>query len=57
MPKEIGIEVDYSKEVSKASIDDMRPILKHYTENIKIILILHFNSLILNSWSVLQKDV
>ena len=33
--KEIGIEVDYSKEVSKASIDDMRPILKHYTENIK----------------------
>lgn len=33
--KEIGIEVDYSKEVSKASIEDMRPIIELYTENIK----------------------
>ena len=33
--KEIGIEVDYSKDVSKASIDDMRPIIERYTESIK----------------------
>ena len=33
--KEIGIEVDYSKDVSKASIEDMRPIIERYTENIK----------------------
>lgn len=33
--KEIGIEVDYSKDVSKASIDDMKPIIKRYTESIK----------------------
>ena len=33
--KEIGIEVDYSKDVSKASIEDMRPIIELYTQNIK----------------------
>lgn len=33
--KGIGIEVDYSRDVSKASIDDMRPIIERYTENIK----------------------
>lgn len=33
--KNIGIEVDYSNDVAKASADDMRPIIERYTENIK----------------------
>lgn len=33
--KNIGIEVDYANDVSKARMEDMQPILKRYTSNIK----------------------
>lgn len=33
--KSIGIDVDYSYKVAKASVEDMQPILERYTESIK----------------------
>lgn len=33
--KNIGIDVDYSKDMVKAKAEDMRPILERYTESIK----------------------